>query len=87
MFPLNSKRVNDDLSKIRRSNLDPEQREKEDLELEEDKKQTKAKLKDLTFKDYIAMVIAVFSIIIPYLLILFAVLFLFVFLFYLIYLR
>lgn len=87
MSLFNNRRVEEDLEKIRRANTNPIDIEKEDIVKEEEKKNVKIRLKELTFKDYIAMVIAVFSIVIPYLLIFIGLLALFAYIFYLIYLR
>jgi len=87
MFLGNNRRVKEDLEKIRRSNLgDGELSETNKSELKERNK-VKERLKELTFKDYLAMVIAVFSIIIPYFLILIGILALIVLFLYLFYLR
>ena len=87
MFFQNNRRVKEDLEKIRRSNLgDGELSETNKSELKERNK-VKERLKELTFKDYLAMVIAVFSIIIPYFLILIGILALIVLFLYLFYLR
>jgi len=86
MFP-NKERINEDLERIRRANISSSEAIEEDKASEIEKTKVKERLKELTFKDYLAMIIAVFSIIIPYLLILVGVLVLFVFLFYLVYLK
>ena len=83
----NSKRISEDLEKIKRANLDPLYLSEQEKITEDEKKQTVEKLKELTFKDYFAMVIAVFSIIIPYLAILIGVIILFIVLFNFLYLR
>ena len=87
MFLGNNRRVKEDLEKIRRANIPADELAKsEDSELIE-RKEVNEKLKELTFKDYLAMVIAVFSIIVPYFLILIGILVLVIFILYLLYLR
>ena len=83
----NSKRVSEDLQKIRQVNLDPAITQEKEKLSDEEKKKAKELLKELTFKDYIAMVIAVFSIIVPYFLILIGVLAILLFLLYLFYFK
>lgn len=87
MFYGNKKRIDEDLQRIRDANLDTENSDEKEKVSKEEKRKIKESLKEITFKDFIAMVIAVFSIIIPYLLIFIGVLGLFVLFFYLIYLR
>ena len=82
----NRRRVDEDLKRIRQANLSPEQLAEQEDQAEAEKRETIERLKDFTFKDFLAMVIAALSIIIPYLLIFSAVMALFIFLFYRFYL-
>ena len=82
-----SRRITEDLEKIKRANIDPIAAVKAESLSDEEKKKVQENLKGLTFTDYVAMVIAVLSIVVPYLLILLVVLGIFIFLFYLIYLK
>ncbi|MDD4779678.1 MAG: hypothetical protein PHT02_03575 [Tissierellia bacterium] len=71
-------RVEEDLEKIRRANLPPEKLEEED----KIKKEQEESMLQLEKNDVLAMILAVFSLILPYIIAFMAVIGLVVFLFY-----
>ena len=78
----NKRRVEEDLERIRRANLQPEELATEEKQAAIDKQEASERLKEFTAHDYLAMVIAALSIIVPYLLIFSGVMALLIFLFY-----
>ena len=78
----NRHRVEEDLERIRQANLSPEELEEQQEKAAAEKEETIERLKEFTFKDFLAMVLAALSIIVPYFLIFSAIMALFVFLFY-----
>lgn len=59
-------RVEEDLERIRRANLPPEQLAQENAKAERDKKKYAEAVEGVTLKDYFAMIIAALSIVLPY---------------------
>ena len=86
MFFRNRRRLEQDLERIRRNNLPADIAEQEDEKVEQEKEQVKAALRELTFKDYLAMVIAALSIILPFIAIFLAIMAVLLFLVYKFYL-
>ena len=78
----NSRRVEEDLERIRKANLPPEIREAEEEKERKAIEAIKSGETRITAKDILAMIIAVFSLVIPYALIIFGVVVLFVLLFF-----
>ena len=62
----NNRRVDDELERIRKANLTPEQQEAEEKKEREIKQAIESGDIRITAKDVLAMIIAAFSIIIPY---------------------
>jgi hypothetical protein len=60
--------VEEDLERIRRANLSEEKRLQEDAEAAMRQEEIKAKSQGIGLKDVLAMTIAIFSLILPYLL-------------------
>ncbi len=69
MFSFGKDRLNEDLEKIRKSGLSPEARAKEIAREEEEKRKIKENLSEFTWKDVLAMSIAIIEIILPIILI------------------
>ncbi|MCL2095387.1 MAG: hypothetical protein FWH10_00615 [Oscillospiraceae bacterium] len=63
----NNRRVEEDLERIRRANLSPEQFEEEEKREREMREAVRAGEVRVTVKDIVAMTIAIFSLILPYL--------------------
>ena len=63
----NNRRVEEDLERIRRANLSPEQLEEEEKREREMREAVRAGEVRVTVKDIVAMTIAIFSLILPYL--------------------
>ena len=82
----NRRMLEQDLERIRRDSLPSDVLEQEDKKAEQERQAIKAAAGELTFKDYLAMVIAVLSIIVPYLVVFIAVIAVIVFLAYKFYL-
>lgn len=74
MFLNRKDRLEEDLERIRRANLPQETIEEEDAAQNAEKQRMAQIAKGITIKDFIAMIIAVFSIILPYVLVLFVLL-------------
>ncbi len=75
MFFIRKKNVDEDVEKIRQYTLSPEQlaaeiKEKEEAK-EAEKKHAKEQLEDFTAKDVLAMSIAAFQVLLPYVLLVF----------------
>jgi len=64
-----NRRVEEDLERIRKANLPPEKREEEEAKEREAMEALESGDVKITVKDVIAMIIAAFSIVIPYALI------------------
>ena len=72
MFGMNNKRrLEEDLEKIRVANLPDDERAELEAAKEKDLAEGRAKVEKLGFKDYLAMVIAAVSLILPYVLFIF----------------
>jgi len=68
MFFLGKDRLNEDLENIRKSNLSPEELEKEESAKEAEKRKIQNNLSEFTWKDVVAMTIAIIEVILPYML-------------------
>jgi len=66
MFGFNKRRLEEDLERIRKSNLSPEKRAAEDAAEQADKEFIREALKGVRAKDVFAMTIAAFSVVLPY---------------------
>ena len=68
MFFLGKDRVDQDLENIRKSSLSPEAREKEEAKAAAEKEKIQKNLSEFTWKDVLAMSIAIIQVILPYML-------------------
>ncbi len=69
MLFINKEKVDEDVEKIREYTLSPEQLQESIARKEKEKKEIKEKSEGLTFKDVVAMTIAIIELILPYFLI------------------
>lgn len=70
MFFSNRRRVDEDLERIRKANLSPEEQARE----EQEKKAAEQNMEQLSPKTFFAMIAAIYSLILPYVLVFAAVL-------------
>ncbi|MBR4162611.1 MAG: hypothetical protein IKR11_03745 [Solobacterium sp.] len=69
MIFLKKEKVDEDVEKIRQYTLTPEQLQQSIAKKEKEKREIKEKSEDITFKDVVAMTIAIIELILPYFLI------------------
>lgn len=73
MFFIHKDKVDEDVQKIREYTLSPEQLQREIEKKEQEKKKHDEAVEGFGFKDVVAMTIAIMSVLLPYMLIVFAV--------------
>ena len=71
MFFIRKNKVDEDVEKIRQYTMSPEQLQKEIQKKEADRKQHDEAVEGFGFKDVVAMTLAIMSILVPYILIVF----------------
>ena len=73
MFFINKDRVDSDLEKIKEANLTPEQLEKKRAKEKAEQERLAAQVEGCTWKDTLAMTIAIIQVILPFMLVMAAV--------------